>query len=34
MVTYPTAIRRPVVESDEGILVGFDRYEWERTFPG
>ena len=24
----------PVVESDEGILVGFDRGEWERTFPG
>ena len=34
MVTNPTAIRRPVVESDEGILVGFDRGEWERTFPG
>ncbi len=33
MVANPTAIRRPVVESDEGILVGFDRGEWERTFP-
>src|SRR4030095_4533063 len=28
MVANPTAIRRPVVESDEGILVGFDRGEW------
>jgi arsenate reductase-like glutaredoxin family protein len=34
MVSNPTAIRRPVVESAEGILVGFDRGEWERTFPG
>ena len=34
MVANPTAIRRPVVESEEGILVGFDRGEWERTFPG
>ena len=34
MVANPTAIRRPVVESTEGILVGFDRGEWERAFPG
>ncbi|MCC6870006.1 MAG: arsenate reductase [Burkholderiales bacterium] len=34
MLANPTAIRRPVVESDEGILVGFDRSEWEHTFPG
>ena len=34
MLTNPTAIRLPVVESVEGILVGFDRGEWERTFPG
>ena len=34
MVANPTAIRRPVVESEEGILVGFDPGEWDRTFPG
>ena len=34
MVANPTAIRRPVVESDEGILVGFDADEWDRVFPG
>lgn len=33
MVANPTAIRRPVVESEEGILVGFDPGEWDRTFP-
>jgi arsenate reductase len=34
MVANPAAIRRPVVESDAGILVGFNPQEWDRTFPG
>ena len=34
MVANPAAIRRPVVESEAGILVGFDPGEWDRTFPG
>jgi Spx/MgsR family transcriptional regulator len=34
MLSNPTAIRRPVVESDEGILVGFDPDDWDRVFPG
>jgi arsenate reductase len=34
MVANPTAIRRPVVESDQGILVGFDPGAWDHAFPG
>lgn len=33
MCANPTAIRRPVVESEEGILVGFDPGTWDRAFP-
>ena len=34
MVANPTAIRRPVVESDEGILVGFDPRRMGAHVPG
>ena len=33
MLENPTAIRRPVMETDQGLIVGFDREEWERAFP-
>ncbi len=33
MLENPTAIRRPVMETDQGLLVGFDRETWERAFP-
>jgi arsenate reductase-like glutaredoxin family protein len=33
MLENPTAIRRPVVETDQGLIVGFDRETWERAFP-
>ena len=29
MLENPTAIRRPVMETDAGLLVGFDRETWE-----
>jgi arsenate reductase (glutaredoxin) len=31
MQTHPSLIRRPVVEHDGGLLVGFDPAEWERA---
>ena len=32
MQANPSLIKRPVVERDGGVLVGFDAAEWERTF--
>ena len=29
MVARPTTIKRPVVECDDGVLVGFDAAEWD-----
>jgi Spx/MgsR family transcriptional regulator len=29
---YPTLIRRPVVKTESGILVGFDQKQYSRTF--
>ena len=34
MLENPTAIRRPVMETDAGLIVGFDRETWEQAFPG
>jgi Spx/MgsR family transcriptional regulator len=34
MLENPTAIRRPVMETDAGLLIGFDRETWEQAFPG
>ena len=34
MLEIPTAIRRPVMETDAGLIVGFDRETWEQAFPG
>jgi arsenate reductase-like glutaredoxin family protein len=31
MATHPSTIKRPVVEHDGGLLVGFDENEWEGT---
>jgi Spx/MgsR family transcriptional regulator len=31
MTANPSAIRRPVVEHDGGLLVGFDAAEWEKA---
>ncbi len=33
MMTHPTAIKRPVVEGPQGVLVGFDPAAWERVWP-
>ncbi len=33
MLENPTAIRRPVLETDHGLIVGFDPESWERAFP-
>ena len=32
MAKEPTLIKRPVVETDDGVLVGFDPAVWEQTF--
>ena len=32
MAKEPTLIKRPVVETGDGVLVGFDPAVWERTF--
>ena len=34
MVAGPSMIRRPIVEYDGGLLVGFDVGEWERALGG
>lgn len=31
MVEHPSLIKRPVVEHDGGVLIGFDRAEWENA---
>ena len=31
MESHPSLIKRPVVEHDGGLLVGFDEAEWERA---
>ncbi len=31
MAAHPSLIRRPVVEYDGGLLVGFDETEWQRA---
>lgn len=31
MAAHPSLIRRPVVEHDGGLLVGFDETEWQRA---
>jgi arsenate reductase-like glutaredoxin family protein len=31
MQAHPSAIRRPVVEHNGGLLIGFDPDEWERV---
>jgi arsenate reductase-like glutaredoxin family protein len=31
MQAHPSAIKRPVVEHDGGLLVGFDPAEWEQA---
>lgn len=33
LLEHPTLLKRPVLETDEGVLVGFDADKWHHTLP-
>jgi Spx/MgsR family transcriptional regulator len=33
LLAHPSAIKRPVVETGDAVVVGFDPVDWERRFP-